>query len=129
LTTGKHARPAVGAAKRAHLRLELSYWFSQKGVTVIPNVRWGLKETYTWCFDGYPRKSTVAVSTLGCSKCKRERLLFQEGLLEMVKRLEPTTIIIYGTKSEKLFPPLFFYNTNLVFFESHFTKSHRKEVV
>jgi hypothetical protein len=109
---------------------ELSYWFSSQGVSVIPNVRWGLKETYSWCFDGLPKRSTVAVSTLGCSKELRDRRLFEDGFLEMLKRLEPKVVIAYGTKSEKLFPPLFTYmtNTEIVYFESQHTVSHRKRV-
>ena len=106
---------------------ELSFWFSKQGINVIPNVRWGLKETYNWCFDGLPKKSTVAVSTLGCSSEKASRRMFMDGFFEMLQRLNPKTIVIYGTKSEKLFPALFVYNTKLIFFESQYTISHYKE--
>jgi hypothetical protein len=108
---------------------ELSYWFSQQGISVIPNVRWGTSETFEWCFEGLPKRSTVAVSTLGCSKKKFDKRLFANGFLEMMTRLEPTTVIVYGTKSDKLFPPLFVYKTNMIFFESQYTISHRKEAV
>jgi hypothetical protein len=109
---------------------ELSFWFSKQGIKVIPNVRWGLKETFAWCFDGLPKRSTVAVSTLGCVKEHSDKRLFEDGFLEMLTRIEPKTVVVYGTKSEKLFPPLFTYmsNTALVYFESNYTISHRKEV-
>jgi hypothetical protein len=109
---------------------ELSYWFARQGVSVIPNVRWGTKETFDWCFEGLPKRSTVAVSTLGCSKDARDRQLFEDGFIEMLTRLEPKTVVVYGTKSEKLVPPLFTYmtNTETVFFESQHTISHRKGV-
>ena len=107
---------------------ELSFWFSKQGVNVIPNIRWGSKESFIWCFEGLPKRSTVAISTLGCSKHSQDRKLFFEGYVEMLNRLEPKTIIIYGTKSEKLFPPIFthMYKTETIFFESHYTLSHRK---
>ena len=106
---------------------ELSFWFARQGISVIPNVRWGNKETFSWCFDGLPKRSTVAVSTLGCTGNMFDRRLFSDGFLEMMARLEPDTIVVYGTKSERLFPPLFVYKSRLVFFESHFKVSHRKE--
>jgi hypothetical protein len=77
---------------------ELSYWFSRQGISVIPNVRWGLKETFDWCFDGLPKRSTVAVSTLGCSKSSRGRQLFEDGVFytddeydRMIAALETNT--------------------------------------
>jgi hypothetical protein len=106
---------------------ELSYWFAKQEIPVIPNVRWGLRETYDWCFDGLPMNSTLAVSTLGCSGDVEGKRLFEEGFLEMMKRLVPKTVIVYGTKSERLFPPLFICDTKLKFFESQYTSSHRKE--
>jgi len=109
---------------------ELSFWFARQGISVIPNVRWGNKETFGWCFDGLPKRSTVAVSTLGCSKSTHDRQFFMDGFLEMLTRIEPKVVVVYGTKSEKMFPPLFTYitNTEVVFFESQYTISHRKEV-
>lgn len=107
---------------------ELSYWFASQGVSVIPNVRWGLKETFDWCFEGLPKRSTVAVSTLGCSKAKCDRRLFEDGFLEMLTRIKPKTVVVYGTKSDKLFLPLFTYSsgTQVFFFDSQYTISHKR---
>lgn len=107
---------------------ELSFWFSKQGIPVIPNVRWGLEETYGWCFDGLPENSTLAVSTLGCSRNRLDRQMFVNGLWTMIERLKPRTIVVYGTKSQRMFPPLLVMNTNLAFFESQFTVSHLKGV-
>jgi len=109
---------------------ELSFWFARQGISVIPNVRWGLKETLAWCFVGLPKRSTVAVSTLGCSRTRDDRKLFEDGFLEMLEQIEPKVVVVYGTKNEKLFPPLFMYmtGTEVVFFESQCAISHRKEV-
>ena len=76
-----------------------AYWQSL-GIDVIPDVVWGEEESYWFCFDGIPKHSTVAVSSVGV---KRDRTwngeadnLFKKGYDEMLKRLEPTTILFYG---------------------------------
>lgn len=82
-----------------------AYWQSL-GLDVIPDVVWGTKESFDFCFDGIPKHSTVAVSTVGV---KRDRewnnetdSLFRDGYNEMLKRLEPTTILFYGDMIEGL---------------------------
>lgn len=76
-----------------------AYW-QEQGIDVIPDVQWGDEETYKWCFEGIPKKSTVAVSSLGVlAKGKYEGLgrdLFRKGWDQMMERLEPTTILLYG---------------------------------
>lgn len=76
-----------------------AYWQSL-GIDVIPDVVWGEEESYWFCFDGIPKHSTVAVSSVGV---KRDRLwngeadsLFKKGYDEMMNRLEPETILFYG---------------------------------
>jgi len=110
---------------------ELSYWFASQGINVIPNVRWGKKVTFDWCFDGLPKRSTIAVSTLGCFKTKDDKRLFMNGFQVMLERLLPKVIVVYGTKNYRLFPDLQMYisDSTPVFFESQITIAHRKEVV
>ena len=76
-----------------------AYWQSM-GIDVIPDVVWGEKESFKFCFDGIPKHSTVAVSTVGVKRDKdwnnKEDSLFRDGYNEMMKRLEPTTILFYG---------------------------------
>jgi len=76
-----------------------AYWQSL-GIDVIPDVVWGTKESFDFCFDGIPKHSTVAVSTVGVKRDKdwnnETDSLFREGYNEMLKRLEPTTILFYG---------------------------------
>lgn len=76
-----------------------AYWQSL-GIDVIPDVIWGTKESFAFCFDGIPKYSTVAVSTVGVKRDKEWNnsvdSLFRDGYNEMVKRLEPTTILFYG---------------------------------
>ena len=76
-----------------------AYWQSL-GIDVIPDVIWGEPESFTFCFDGIPKHSTVAVSTVGVKRDKEWNdaadSLFRNGYNEMIKRLEPTTILFYG---------------------------------
>ncbi len=84
------------------------YWFGTIcGHAVINNVRWGTSETYTYCFDGIPKNSIVAVGTVGGSPRKLDdRTRFEEGLAEMMRVLSPHTIIVYGSANYKCFEEL-----------------------
>lgn len=70
-----------------------AYWQSQ-GITVIPNVSWGDASTFEFCFDGIEEGSIVAVGTIGC---KRSKLAFMRGYNEMLKRIDPSVIICFGS--------------------------------
>ena len=51
------------------------------------------QRSYDFCFDGFPKHSTVAVSSVGV---KGDYDLFRRGYEEMLRRLEPETILYYG---------------------------------
>lgn len=72
-----------------------AYW-QQNGITVIPTISWGDQSSYSWCFDGEPVGSDIAVSSVGTQQSMSTRKLFLCGYIEMIKRLEPNTIFFYG---------------------------------
>ena len=76
-----------------------AYWQSL-GIDVIPDVVWGDKESFAYCFDGIPKGGTVAVSSVGVKRDNewnnKSGDMFKAGYDEMLKRLEPTTILFYG---------------------------------
>ena len=82
-----------------------AYWQSL-GLDVIPDVVWGEKKSFDFCFDGIPKHSTVAVSTVGVKRDKdwnnATDSLFRDGYNAMLERLEPTTILFYGDMIEGL---------------------------
>lgn len=83
------------------------YWIGRNGLEVINNCRWGTKESYHYCFDGLPENSIIAIGTVGGSPrylLNRER--FEEGLLEMVDKLHPHTIVVYGSANYECFEAL-----------------------
>ena len=80
-----------------------AYW-QQWGIDVIPDVVWGDKESFEYCFEGIPKNSTVAVSTVGVKNDiewnNKEDDMFLAGYNEMMNRLEPTTVLFYGSMIE-----------------------------
>lgn len=66
------------------------------GLKVIPTVSWSDRGSFEWCFDGTPKNSTVAVSSIGTQKDRAAKQAFFAGWTEMLRRLEPKTIVFYG---------------------------------
>jgi hypothetical protein len=80
------------------------YWIGSMGIEVINNVRWGTVETWDYCFAGIERHTVVSVGTVASGlRERRNRPLFTDGLMEMVRRLKPTAIIVYGSSGCKCF--------------------------
>ena len=67
------------------------------GMQVIPTVAWSDKDSYKWCFDGTPKHGTIAVSSVGTQNNKQAKAAFLDGWFACIDRLEPETIIFYGT--------------------------------
>lgn len=78
-----------------------AYW-QEKGVTVVPLIRYGLEEDWDWCFDGYPIGSIVAVSAVGCGKSQKAIDEGMRGYKEMLKRLQPKEILVYTNSFDYL---------------------------
>lgn len=74
----------------------LGRYMLENGIKVIPTIAWSDERSYEWCFDGEPKHSVVAVSSVGCMKNKKSKELFIKGYNEMIKRLEPSTILFFG---------------------------------
>ena len=70
-----------------------AYW-QNKGKLVIPTISWGDARSFEFCFDGVEKGGTVAIGMIGC---KHSRIGFMRGYNEMLKRLYPEKIIVFGT--------------------------------
>lgn len=64
---------------------------------MIPTISWSDPSSYEWCFDGEPVGGTVAVSSVGTQASPETAALFLAGYQEMLARLQPSEIILYGT--------------------------------
>lgn len=82
-----------------------AYWQSL-GLDVIPNVVWGDKKSFDYCFLGIPEGGTVSVSSVDIMNNKdwngEDGEMFRDGYNEMMKRLHPSAILYYGKLFEGL---------------------------
>lgn len=68
------------------------------GMLVIPTVSWCEEATFDFCFDGLPVGTTLSISTIGVKQDDYNFNLWKAGVDEMIKRLNPKTLLIYGGK-------------------------------
>lgn len=71
------------------------------GMNVIPTASWSDRESFSWCFDGMPKQSTIAVSSVGTQDSKKAKAAFLDGWNECMRRLKPKTVIFYGNVPEE----------------------------
>jgi len=78
-------------------------WWQKQGIKVIPTIGWGTEETFDFCFDGVEPGGTVVVATRGVMREGADvREAFKAGYKEMMERLEPKLIYVYGSDPNKL---------------------------
>lgn len=73
----------------------LSYFLQSHKINLIPNVSWSDAKSFDFVFAGLPQNSTLAISTNGVTG-KLSSLYFMDGYIEMLHRLQPTAVIVYG---------------------------------
>ena len=76
----------------------IGQYYQSQGIKVIPTLSWAEEETFEFCFEGIPKGSTVSISTIGVKKDKEALKIWRAGVDELIKRIEPSTILIYGGK-------------------------------
>ena len=91
-------------------RLLMAYWQKQ-GVNVIPLLTWSDDFSFDFCFDGV-RGGTVIISTVGVMNSEKKQHLWKRGATEMLSRVEPKTILIYGNKID-----FDFGNVDVIYYE------------
>ena len=96
-----------------YLNRAVGYYFSQQGIYVVPNIRWGDERTYTSdylgekvAFQGVDKHSIVSIGTYGQIRSAESKRFFREGLIEMLKELEPEVVLVYGAMPKKIFGDL-----------------------
>lgn len=70
------------------------------GMTVYPTIAWSDAQSFSWCFDGEPIGGTVAISNIGVTKVKEFTKGFLLGYNEMIKKLKPKKILVFGNPME-----------------------------
>ena len=74
-----------------------AYW-QNRGVNIYPNVSWSLPDSYEYCAAGWPRRSVIAINSMGVLKEDFSQSIWLDGYNYMLKALEPTCILRYGPK-------------------------------
>lgn len=91
----------------------IGHFFQRKGLTVIPNVRWGDERSYTtailpepFAFLGLPKHGIYCVGTYGACQSREERYHLRNGLIAMIDYLSPEIILVYGAMPHDVFDGL-----------------------
>lgn len=100
----------------------LGRFWQEHDIKVIPTVAWSDERSFDFCFEGIPKHNPVAIGTVGINN-KESRLSFTKGFEEMLRRIEPSDLIVYGETE-----PLDFkkYVDNVHKFESYWSKRRRE---
>ena len=78
-----------------------AYWESL-GIPVIPDVSWGHYDTLEFAFDGLPKNSIVSVQDVGNHNNGEGRDMWLYGFNYMINTLQPSLVLIYGSKAKDL---------------------------
>lgn len=66
------------------------------GMSVIPTLQWSTPESYSFAFEGLPKHSVLAASTLGVLNDRCALALWRRGMDEAINRLDPRLVLLYG---------------------------------
>lgn len=85
-----------------------------KGVHVIPTLSWAEDATFQFCFDGIEPGGVVSVSTIGVKRDEAAAGIWKDGMDEAMRRLTPSTVVVYGGDIGYRFPCKAVYFKNAV---------------
>jgi hypothetical protein len=100
----------------------IAYYMQVKGLLVYPNVRWGSKDSFEYCFDGYPKNYILSIGTRGCCDTVEDKYFLKLGINEMLNRLNPKAVIVYGPMPKDVFDN-FVGRTKFIHFEANYSET------
>lgn len=103
----------------------IGHWLQENGITVIPNIRFSDERSYAFCCDGVSKGGTIAVGSHGCIKINIERMYFERGLSEIIKKLEPKRIIVYGAAPDYIFEDYIKSGIEIIQYDSDCSSSQK----
>lgn len=81
-------------------RFITAYW-QQCGCHVIPTASWGDVNSFSYCFEGLPEHSVIAVCGIGHNQNKAAKTLWHVAIAQLIEEKKPTALIVYGGKEEE----------------------------
>lgn len=95
--------PPIIQKQQMNNNLSLTYYYGNNNILTIPNIRTGCNYISQEFYEAIPKHSLVAVGTHGFIKNSSQRYEWYYCLNEIIEKLNPSGIIVYGTLSGKLF--------------------------
>ena len=95
--------PIIKQKRQIDDNLSLTYYYGNQGIPIIPNLRCGIPELRPEFLTAIPSNSMVAVGTHGFIKNKYEKYEWYCFLDEVITKLQPSKLIVYGSLKGKLF--------------------------
>lgn len=99
----------------------IGQYYQGFGIKVIPTISWAEKETFEFCFDGIPKGSIVSISTIGVKRDEEAFKIWKDGVDEMIKRIEPSAILIYGGEVDYNYG-----NIKVIYYDNNVTERMKK---
>lgn len=94
------------------------------GGVAVANFHANGPDSYKYCFGGIKKHDIVAVSTVGCLRSSADKELFLQDLEELIKRIEPKVIILYGNENKEIIRLFKQYKQDYVFFRSDISSAY-----
>ncbi len=117
--------PIVVQKSQIFLNLAITYFYGRRGIKVIPNVRLGDMRTVS-SLEAYPKNTLVSIGTNGFTKELANRRIFTEEVNQVVERLEPRGILVYGPAPEWLFRSAIDKDIPIYQYDSYMTKRNKR---
>ena len=73
------------------------------GGECIPNIRPTDSRSLVYALDGIPTECTIAMGSVGNLRDRGDRAVFEQYVEEVVRRLRPANIIVYGEAPDDVF--------------------------
>ena len=89
-----------------------AYW-QEHGIQVIPSFNGGDAQSFAYCLAGMPCNSVIACGNVGVKQSAIATKLWKRLVEKAIDELQPTALIIYGTKIDFNHPselPIYWYN-------------------
>ena len=102
-------------------------YINRIGGIAIPNFHANGPDSYKYCFGGLRKYTIIAVSTVGCLRSNIDRQLFLKDTEELIKRIEPRLIILYGNENKEVIGLFKELNQAYLFFPSDISEAYKGE--
>lgn len=108
--------PLIKQKQQINDNLSLSYYFGNHDINIVPNIRCGVDSLLPEFLEAIPKNSMIAIGTHGFIKEVSEKCEWRCFLDSVLPKIEPKTIVTYGSLSGKMFDELR-KQYNFVFYE------------